>query len=60
MRGFPNHAGELLHIAIGINCFADIETEGRDGADHGMIGEALVREGVGGTGHAVHRKQSEI
>ena len=51
MKGFPNQVAELPKIATGIRCLVDIETAGRNGKDDGVLGEALVRAGVAGTGH---------
>jgi len=51
VKGFPNQVAELPKIATGIRCLVDIETAGRNGKDDGVLGEALVRAGVAGTGH---------
>ena len=52
MKGFPNQVAELPKLAIGMKCLVKIETAGENGKDDGVFGEALVRAGVAGTGHA--------
>lgn len=51
MKGFPNQVAELPKIALGMKCLVDLEVAGENGKDDGIFGEALVREGVAGTGH---------
>src|SRR5882757_4186459 len=51
LKGFPNQVAELPRIAAGVQCLVEIAAQGKNGKDHAIFGEALLRAGVAGTGH---------
>lgn len=52
VKGFPNQVTELPKIADGIHALVSLVDQGKDAKNDGIFGEALVRKGVAGTGHA--------
>jgi hypothetical protein len=51
MKGFPNQIADLGKLAQGLRCIVQILDLGPNPKDDGVLGEALVRAGVLGTGH---------
>lgn len=51
MKGFPNQVADLQKLAKGMECVVEIADGGENPRDDGVLGEALVRAGVAGTGH---------
>ncbi len=51
MKGFPNQIADLEKLAGGMRCIVRLVNEGESARDDGVLGEALVRAGVAGTGH---------
>src|SRR5580704_3870562 len=51
MKGFPNQVANLEKLAEGLRCIERLNSERRNARDDGVLGEALVRAGVSGTGH---------
>ena len=52
MKGFPNQVADLRKLATAMRDIVRLEGEGA--RDDGILGEALVRSGVAGTGHSPH------
>src|SRR5687768_5246551 len=52
MKGFPNQIADLQKLALGLACIERLLARGDNPRDDGVFGEALVRDGVLGTGHA--------
>lgn len=52
MKGFPNQVAELGKLATAMQCIVRLTKRGEQVKDDGVFGEALVRAGVAGTGHA--------
>lgn len=51
MKGFPNQVGDLGKLAQGMSCVMALVDQNANPKDDGLLGEALVRAGVIGTGH---------
>jgi hypothetical protein len=51
MKGFPNQVSDLLTLARALGVVDALNAEGQNPRDDGVLGEALVRRGVLGTGH---------
>ena len=51
MKGFPNQIAELEKLARGMHTLAQLVDRRARAKDYGVFGEALVRDGVLGTGH---------
>jgi len=51
MKGFPNQVAELSKLSTAMQCIAQLTDRGDQAKDDGVLGEALVRAGVAGTGH---------
>lgn len=51
MKGFPNQIVDLGKLAQGLRCVIQVLQAGRNPKDDGVLGEAMVRAGVLGTGH---------
>src|SRR2546421_6869908 len=51
MKGFPNQIADLGKLAQGLQCIVQVLAEGRNPRDDGVLGEAMVRAGILGTGH---------
>lgn len=52
MKGFPNQVSDLTKLKAAITIAAELEAAGKSVRDDGVYGEALIRGGVAGTGHA--------
>jgi hypothetical protein len=52
MKGFPNQVAELGKLAAGMQALVRLVDGHANARDDGIFGEALVRAGVAGTGHA--------
>ena len=52
MKGFPNQVAGLGKLAIGMGSLVRLVDGHAKAKDDGVFGEALVRAGVAGTGHA--------
>jgi hypothetical protein len=51
MKGFPNQVANLPKLALGMRDIVRLIDEGENARNDGILGEALVRSGVAGTGH---------
>lgn len=51
MKGFPNQIADLRKLSQGLQCIRQLIEQGANPRDDGVLGEALVRAGVLGTGH---------
>jgi len=51
MKGFPNQIADLGKLAQGLRCVVQLLDDRKNPRDDGVLGEALVRAGVIGTGH---------
>lgn len=51
MKGFPNQIADLGKLAKAMQCIVRLVDQGQQAKDDGILGEALVRAGVAGTGH---------
>jgi len=51
MKGFPNQVAELSKLATAMECIVRLTGRDEQAKDDGVLGEALVRAGVAGTGH---------
>jgi hypothetical protein len=51
MKGFPNQVAELSTLTEALKVIASVIGAGRNAKDDGVLGEALIRQGVLGTGH---------
>ncbi len=51
MKGFPNQIADLGRLAQGLHCIVQLLDQRQNPRDDGVLGEALVRAGVLGTGH---------
>jgi hypothetical protein len=51
MKGFPNQVAELPKLSKAMQCVCRLIAGGEQAKDDGVLGEALVRAGVAGTGH---------
>lgn len=51
MKGFPNQVADLGKLATAMQDIVRLLDGGRNARDDGVLGEALVRSGVAGTGH---------
>lgn len=51
MKGFPNQVSDLATLGAALKVLADLNEEGQNPKDDGVLGEALIRRGVLGTGH---------
>jgi hypothetical protein len=51
MKGFPNQVADLNKLASGMASLVSVVDSGQNARDDGVLGEALVRTGVAGTGH---------
>ena len=51
MKGFPNQIADLGKLSQGIRCILRLLGEEENPRDDGVLGEALVRAGILGTGH---------
>lgn len=52
MKGFPNQVADLGKLSKGVRCIQDLLERHLNPRDDGVLGEALVRAGVLGTGHS--------
>lgn len=51
MKGFPNQIAELERLSQGLQTIVQVLAAGRNPRDDGVLGQAMVRSGVLGTGH---------
>ncbi len=51
MKGFPNQVAYLGKLDKALQCIVRLVDRGEQAKDDGVLGEALVRSGVAGTGH---------
>lgn len=51
MKGFPNQVAELSKLSTAMQCVVPLTDAGEQAKDYGILGEALVRARVAGTGH---------
>lgn len=51
MKGFPNQVADLRKLAQGLRCIVQLLEAGQNPRDDSVLGQALVRDGVLGTGH---------
>lgn len=51
MKGFPNQIADLGKLAQGLRAIVQLLDSGQNPKDDGVLGEALVRAGMLGTGH---------
>ena len=51
MKGFPNQVADLGKLAKAMRCVVQLSDRGEQARDDGVLGPALVRAGVAGTGH---------
>jgi len=51
VKGFPNQVSDLAKLAVAIQCLARLVDSSEQARDDGVLGQALVRAGVAGTGH---------
>src|SRR5262245_15853702 len=51
MKGFPNQIADLAKLANGLRCIEVLLDNGKNPKDDGVLGKALVGQGVLGTGH---------
>jgi hypothetical protein len=51
MKGFPNQVADLGKLATAMQCIVRLVDGGERARDYGILGQALVRAGVAGTGH---------
>jgi len=52
MKGFPNQVADLGKLATAMRCIVRLVDAGEQARDDGVLGEALVRARVAGTGHS--------
>ena len=52
MKGFPNQVANLGKLSAAMKVILDLQDQGRNVASNEVLGEALVRGGVAGTGHS--------
>ncbi len=52
MKGFPNQVADLAKLATAMRCIVRLVDAGGQARDDGVLGEALVRARVAGTGHS--------
>ena len=50
MKGFPNQVSDLETLSSALKVLVELKQAGKNPRDDGVFGEALIRQGILGTG----------